>query len=346
MKRQIWLTATLLAACTTSAQTIRDDFEANRLDPSKWTTAQIKLEQLHRVIPGRCTRQAIEVVTEPNDRGDDCPKEEPICQRAEVRSAKHYWPPFGEEVWFAFSFRILGDIPKVGSSRTVIGQWKAPKDDSPFLAQRFDNGVFHITVEDNGVRRVVALADGDPDKVLSVQRRLGNAQKPGQVAQMLREIKTLLEGKQTKPSAEVARDLGVAPSKLATTLQPIAFVAEPEKYVGKADIYVATPPEPKLPDPSKDWVDMVYRIKPGRTDNEIGPRRQGEIDIWANGDLVASVRGNLGVQLKAGDGPELAGPYFKFGTYRKFVPGTFRFQFDGFVQSSKPLLRRLPCDLR
>ncbi|MHC2220873.1 hypothetical protein [Rhizobium leguminosarum] len=79
---------------------------------------------------------------------------------------------------------------------------------------------------------------------------------------------------------------------------------------------------------------MVYRIKPGRTDNEYGPRRPGEIDIWANGQKIVSVRGNIGATLRKNDPRPLVGPYFKFGTYRLRIPGTFHFQFDEFSQAS------------
>lgn len=345
MKRQIWLLALLLAACATNAKRLLDDFDTSSLDATKWTTAQIKPDQMRPVIPGRCTTQAVEIITLPTDgEGSDCPKDEPMCQRAEVRTAKHFWPKYGDEIWYAFSFRILGDIPKIGSSRTVIGQWKEPTDESPFLAQRFDNGVFHITVEDKGVRRVVALAEGNIDDVKSVQRRLSTIKSPAIVAQALREIRSVLQGKQNllTDDTKVAKDLNVSTSELVETLKPLAFVSEPEKYVGKADIEVISTLTPKLPDPSKGWVDMVYRILPGRTDNAFGPKRKAEIDIWANGTLVAEVRGNLGNPLTTKEQLS-SGLYFKFGTYRARVPGTFRFQFDEFTQQSKPITELRPC---
>ncbi|TDW25911.1 polysaccharide lyase-like protein [Rhizobium azibense] len=345
MRRQLWLLGLLLAACTTNAKPLLDDFDASGLDMTKWTTAQIKPDQMRPVIPGRCTPRAIEIITLPTDsEGSDCPKDEPMCQRAEIRTAKQYWPKYGDEIWYAFSFRILGDIPRTGSSRTVIGQWKEPADDSPFLAQRFDNGVFHITVEDKGVRRVVALAEGNIDDVQSVQRKLNTIKSPAIVAQALREIRPLLQGKQSllTDDTNVAKNLNVAPSKLVETLRPLAFVSEPEKYVGKADIELTSPLTPQLPDPSKGWIDLVYRILPGRTDNTVGPKRKAEIDIWANGTLVAEVRGNLGNPLTTEEQVN-SGLYFKFGTYRARVPGTFRFQFDEFTQRSRPITELRPC---
>ena len=88
-----------------------------------------------------------------------------------------------------------------------------------------------------------------------------------------------------------------------------------------------------LPDPRLGWVDMTYRIKAGRTDNEYGPREMGELDIWANGLKIVSVRGNIGYTLRLENPVELIGPYFKFGLYRARTPGSFDFHFDEFSQA-------------
>ncbi|MGO7653651.1 hypothetical protein ACC679_01630 [Rhizobium ruizarguesonis] len=90
---------------------------------------------------------------------------------------KKTWPTFGEEVWYSISFKITGDVPSVGSARSVIGQWRGPGDSSPMIAQRFDNGVFHIAVQDNDGRRVIAKAEGAPDALLSAQNLLGTSLK-------------------------------------------------------------------------------------------------------------------------------------------------------------------------
>ncbi|MCY1313422.1 hypothetical protein D9M70_639450 [compost metagenome] len=90
---------------------------------------------------------------------------------------------------------------------------------------------------------------------------------------------------------------------------------------------------------------MLYRVKPGRTDNEVGSKEKGELEIWANGKRIVLVRGNIGATLKKESGLELLGPYFKFGTYRLRVPGEFRFQFDEFTQASKRNDRPALCKL-
>lgn len=65
---------------------------------------------------------------------------------AQSRACSAISADYDEEIWCGFSFKVSGDIQPVGSNRTVIGQCKGPEDDSPILAQRFDNGVFHITI--------------------------------------------------------------------------------------------------------------------------------------------------------------------------------------------------------
>jgi hypothetical protein len=61
----------------------------------------------------------------------------------------------------------------------------------------------------------------------------------------------------------------------------------------------------KLPKAEAKWIDFVIKVKPG-------PRGDGEIEIVANGQWIASVRGRIGHE-----GPELGlTQYFKFGPYR------------------------------
>jgi hypothetical protein len=84
------------------------------------------------------------------------------CQLSEVREAPAARLPFGSDVWYGFSFRIEGQAAMTGSSRWQIGGWKQESNGSPFLAQRFDNGVFHITLESGTSRVFVATAAGDP----------------------------------------------------------------------------------------------------------------------------------------------------------------------------------------
>jgi hypothetical protein len=62
--------------------------------------------------------------------------------------------PFGSDSWYSFSFKVEGQPPLTGSQRWIIAAWKQEAEGGPFLAQRFDEGVFHITLE-SGARRVL-----------------------------------------------------------------------------------------------------------------------------------------------------------------------------------------------
>lgn len=355
MRRFPAVIAVIYCGGIATAQTLRDDFDSAALDQANWSTKQIQPDQMRFLKPGRCGAAAIEVLTRDGDNGLECDDD---CQRAELRTAKRSWPAYGDEVWYAFSFRIDANVPSTGSARSVIGQWKAPNDFSPFVAQRFDNGVFHITVQDNETRRVIAKADGDPDKMLLAQQLLGemDSHDPHAVAavQSLQSLdllaksqpkvsqqffsKELLEtlgptSHETPHAKKLSDALGLKDSALVSQFGDMSFVADPEKYLGHADIEIMPEAKRLLPDPRKGWVDMVYRIKGGRTDNEYGPKQKGEVDIWANGQKIVSVRGNLGATL-TGEKPEyLMGPYFKFGLYRLRISGPFTFQFDEFSQA-------------
>ncbi len=87
----------------------------------------------------------------------------PNCQRNEIRIADQMRLPFGSDAWYGFSFRVESQDTPNDSVRWVMGQWKQQNGRSPFLAQRYDNQVFHITVQDEGCRFTIASASGNPD---------------------------------------------------------------------------------------------------------------------------------------------------------------------------------------
>lgn len=115
------------------------------------------------------------------------PEDEECIQRQELRVTKPYHQPFRKAVEYTIRFRMM---PETGGNkrdpiRWVIAQWKQEpakqvfnsdihKDESlkavaagekwqasPFLAQRFDGGVFHLTVQAGDCRCIVASADGN-----------------------------------------------------------------------------------------------------------------------------------------------------------------------------------------
>lgn len=99
----------------------------------------------------------------------------PCAQRQELRLQDVNLHPFSKPLLYSIRFRMEKDVPdEKRSVRWVIGQWKQEPaaqpggstgtdwSPSPIVAQRFDNGILHVTVQDKECRCVIASADG-PD---------------------------------------------------------------------------------------------------------------------------------------------------------------------------------------
>lgn len=332
-----------------SIKTVKDSFENEQIDSSIWTSKQIKPHQIAFSNEAAHSNKALVITTTSLDGGLSC-GDNP-CQRAELRLHGKLRPVYGKEVFHGFSFKVSGDIQPFGSNRTVIGQWKAPKDNSPFLAQRFDNGVFHITIQNGPKRITVASAEGDPDALDEFQSlietvcadpELGPAViRTAKARADLRAFHTCNEKisgvEKTNVGLSVLRDAAASVSgdhhdRLEQLFDEFSFIQDLESYAGKSTCKISRCGPKILPDPKQDWVDMIYRIKGGRTDNLYGPRHEGEIDIWANGTLIAEVRGNIGNRLT--EPVDRATMYFKYGMYRNSLPNTILFHFDNFRQGS------------
>ena len=203
---------------------LSDPFDLPQLDPGLWGMSQMPQFASWidwKIKPGKDGVLAIRVW--PGDGGLSCSHP---CQRNEVREAKAQQLPFGSEVWYAFDMMITGDVSRRGSARWVIGQWKQQNDGSPFVAQRYDNGVLHVTVQDNDCRILVAKSDGDTEafSVLQKQRRLG---KPGDYS-------------------------------------AFTFLAEVPAYQCASGVVVEAFGDRRLPDPHGRWVRMMYHLKGAR----------------------------------------------------------------------------------
>ena len=99
--------------------------------------------------------------------------ETPCIQREELTIQKSFPHPIQRPLIYSFRFRMPESIEDtIHSVRWVTAQWKQTTVDesyraefgegwgpSPFLAQRFDNGVLHVTVQDEHCRCLVAWAD-------------------------------------------------------------------------------------------------------------------------------------------------------------------------------------------
>jgi Polysaccharide lyase len=327
-------------------QPMSDDFEADGLDLRKWTARQAKPEQL-RVTGEDAFKGArsLTVTVREGDGGSECNPNVP-CQRAEVRLHGRWRPVYGEEFWHAFTFRMSGDIADEGSLRTVIGQWKAPGDDSPILAQRFDNGVFHITTQDGPTRKVIASAEGDFDRLEAFENAISEmAEDPAlgfaairasdAAASLMRMSRhaaatalTPLTGQFRVGLEEVATRVRAAfgLSEMGRLLGEFSFISDLACYAGRPAIAVAPDGTKHLPDPTAEWVHMMYRMRAGRTDNLYGSTDPGLIEVYADSTLVAAVEGNIGArQTTAPTDPSM---YFKFGIYRDVAPGVITFHFD------------------
>ncbi|MBG6173073.1 hypothetical protein IWQ55_001355 [Labrenzia sp. EL_208] len=96
--------------------------------------------------------------------------EEDLCiQRQELRlNGKKRRPHATKEpLWYSMRFRMPTSVEdRCNSVRWVTAQWKHNSSalaggynaQNPFLAQRFDDGVLHVTVQDEGCRCLVASA--------------------------------------------------------------------------------------------------------------------------------------------------------------------------------------------
>ncbi|MFO1090161.1 MAG: heparin lyase I family protein [Hyphomicrobiales bacterium] len=132
-----------------------DTFEEGVIDQSLWSTARLPPERAW-IFKGdaRTGEETLAIRVKGTDYDKDCE-----CQRVELREADKVRVPFGEERWYAFSFRMEGQPPANGDQRWVITAWKQDvQEGSPFLAQRFDQGVFHITLESLDTRVLLATS--------------------------------------------------------------------------------------------------------------------------------------------------------------------------------------------
>ena len=258
------------SACAHSQLSIVEDFEDEPIDETVWSL--YRMGERHHWINSRVVRHgqgALAIRIRGSDFDPAC-----ACQTSEIREAPEQRLRFGDEAWYAFSFRIDGRGPVTGDQRWQIGSWKQESDGSPFLAQRYDNGIFHITVESGDSRVLIASAAGEA-KSFFAQLRAGIANQ-------------------------------------------FAFVSDASRYDGRDDLSIEYGPDPILPDPRRDWVDMVYRVKGGLAGD-------GIVEVHANGRFIARATGTIGVF-----GAEDPTQYFRFGHNRAPMPGTATIYIDSF----------------
>jgi hypothetical protein len=163
MRAAMKLAAMLLAALAVAPALAHpqlamvEEFDVGPLDEKLWSL--YRMGERHHWIDTRVVRDG-EGALAIRIRGSDL---DPVCQCqiSEIREAPEQRLHFGQEAWYAFSFRIDGRSPVTGDQRWQIGGWKQESDASPFLAQRFDHGIFHITLESGDSRVLVATSAGE-----------------------------------------------------------------------------------------------------------------------------------------------------------------------------------------
>nr|WP_298687925.1 heparin lyase I family protein [uncultured Dongia sp.] len=151
-------------------------------------------------------------------------------ERAEIWESFDLGPKFGDDLYYGFSMWIdRVSAPKGDDTRLVIGQWKAPIDDSPFVAQRFTGGHYHVTLDVDAAERDPATGRPYGCKLLLA----------------FEEDMALAEGLKRTTPTRCEPKLG-GPQIPLTPAQPIAI--ERLAY---------------LPDPFGQWTDLVFRVKGG-----------------------------------------------------------------------------------
>ena len=164
----IFTSVALICACLAGqaeagSAAMSDGFEGKRLSTDKWSLIHMP-ERRHWIDEGvwRTGKHSLAIRIKGSDIDKRC-----NCQISEIREANARRMNFGDDIWYAFSFTIKGRGGVARDSRWQIAGWKQEADGSPFLAQRLDNGVFHITVESANSRVLVATARGKPESFMS-----------------------------------------------------------------------------------------------------------------------------------------------------------------------------------
>ncbi|MGI9508090.1 MAG: heparin lyase I family protein [Geminicoccaceae bacterium] len=240
-----------------------------------------------------------------------CPKGEKrgdkeIVQRNELRfrNTKKHRHPIHKPHWYQVVWRADGDIYDCGSARWVTAQWKYDDkkwpDASPFLAQRYDNGVFHISVQSGNCRCMIAKAPGDPDLEVASLLAFTDLQRPDEDDLVdIEPLKCLWtgedehKGKRCNPEATLR-------------LQSLT-----------------SPAPPPLPNPKADWVEMNYLVRGSNDDS-------GMVEVYANGQFIVRAAGLIGYR-----GGKPSKVKFKFGHYRAKIPGTAQLLYDRVCMSKK-----------
>jgi hypothetical protein len=156
-----------LAKLNVSAQKSKsnDSKVIEELGPSFFAARQLGAAGVARVRNPYCTDAVLKRALAAKEEGE-------CFERQELRLQEDKAPPSGERYVYELRFRMPAKVKdQTHSIRWVIAQWKqepvakkygeefgAKWGPSPFLAQRYDDGVLHVTVQDEHCRCLVASA--------------------------------------------------------------------------------------------------------------------------------------------------------------------------------------------
>jgi hypothetical protein len=134
------------------------------LGPSFFDQHGLRITALRMTNP-YCTEEILRRAKAAGEEGE-------CFERQELRAQDDHAPPANERYTYEIRFRMPAKVEDDRNSiRWVIGQWKQEPvaerygkefgDDwgpSPFLAQRYDDGVLHVTIQEEHCRCLVASA--------------------------------------------------------------------------------------------------------------------------------------------------------------------------------------------
>ncbi len=209
-------------------------------------------------------------------------------ERAELWEAEETLLRFGSDVWYRFSMLVDPALPLDRGNRLVVGQWKQQGGHSPFLAQRFINRQFVITIEQDNDD---PSSDRDDDEC-----RIVVAYTPEFPASLRGEFgETMMQAVPNRSDAtrvgSIAHDRSEGVNGMWSRVGMCAQGVEVTRHAA-------------LPDPVGRWVTMTYHLRATAD-------AHGLLEVWADDMPIATVRGRIGFR----DGR--AGlQYFKFGPYR------------------------------
>jgi hypothetical protein len=247
-------------------------------------------------------------------------EDDECVQRQELRLRK-FKPRYSKPYLYSFRVRMppLEEIKdRKNSIRWVIAQWKeepvaetylqnngAEWGPSPFLALRFDDGVLHVTVQDEECQCLVASAP-HPWKEIRGWEPDG-------------------QGGSIPPTVD-------GPPQICESTK----ASDPPHKSCNAQLTLKYGDQPLLASPLGHWMTMRFRVQ---ASGEKDP--PARIDIEQDGHMVVSVTGKIGYEPvvcegECGPDEEETVTKFKIGHYRDYMPFPATMDIDDFKVETAP----------